>query len=301
MGSKFRFKNRRAFTIAETLITIGIIGIIAVILLPILLGNVTQNVFNQEQDLIVKKLRASTDLMRVNSSLMDYATNDSFVDEFQKYIKFAKRCNSSNLQDCFVSNFQTASEENIALSSLTTGKKMGQLNNTSPIVGLILVNGTSMLLAYNPDCKIGEASTSYNDTTSCMALAYDVNGFAQPNKIGKDISLLNATITNCDGIYISGLCVAPSDTTYTAPYDLSWEDWDYWSGAYDACNSLGMRLPSTSELTTIYQNKSKISGLKTSYYWSDNEIGFFAYALNMSTGTLETKARTFNINARCVK
>lgn len=302
MSIKTNIKNKIAFTIAEFLIAIGIIGIIAAIMLPILLGNVMQSAFNQEQDLIVKKLRASTDLMRVNSSLMGYATNDSFVDEFQKYIKISKRCDLSNLKDCFISSFQNASGDTIKLSNLSTGGTLGQSSNNSNLVGLVLINGTTMVLAYNPNCTVSQNTNAFVDTTSCIAMVYDVNGFAQPNKIGKDISLLNAAITSCDGIYLSGICIAPSDLTYD-PYDWGVEGLDYWEGATDACGNLGMRLPTRSELSTIiYPNKSRISGLTSGAYWAiDGANMYTAYYINMSNGGSQNSMKVNNCSARCVK
>lgn len=304
--NRLEFNVRLAFTLAEVLITLGIIGIVAAMTIPTLMTNINQNVFNSAQDLAVKKMRAATDQMRTDDLIGAYDTNDHFVDQFQKYIKIVKRCDSSNLQECFSPTFKTDSNEDINVSDLTSGKKLGQGSNTSNTVGLMLINGTSMLLAYDPTCQSIAPSNNTIDTTACMAVAYDTNGFGKPNQIGKDIALLNATISSCDGKKIGGMCVAASDTTYT-PYGTFWNGgaWDnnYWAGADKACTDLGMRLPDKTELNTIYINRATISGLSsTGSYWTSTPNGpSVMWSQNLNTGFQCTAILSGPYHARCVK
>lgn len=302
-----------AFTLAETLITLAIIGVVAALVIPSLMYNINQNVFNSAQDLALKKIRVSTDLMRTDDVLSGYATSDAFADAFQKYIKVAKRCDSSNLQDCFSSVFLTGAGENINLSDLHTGADFGHDTYTSPLVGIGLINGTSMILAFDPDCQRIEPSNNTIDTTSCLAIIYDVNGSGKPNQIGKDIALLNATITDCDGIKIGGLCVAGGDTTYTpintctdTTYDSNLTANAYcsnnsWAGAKKACAEQGMRLPSKDELNTIFQNAATISGLSGSVYWSATEYNVHRAWYSVEFNVQGPYGKDISWAARCVK
>lgn len=302
---KFDFKSKSAFTLAEVIITLGIIGIVAVITIPTLINNINQNVFSEAQDLAIKKIRASTDLMRNDDLLSGFATNDAFADAFQKYIKVAKRCDSSSLQNCFVTDFTNPSGQVIHTSDLSTGTDIGQAGNNSSLVGIDLLNGATMILAFNPNCQRIDPYNNKTDTTSCMAIVYDVNGFGKPNQIGKDIGLLNAAITACDGVKVSGLCVAPTDTTYEPDCVFPYDDCtDYWDGARMACSALGMRLPTKAELSTMYANKSKLSGM-SGIYWSSEEWAGdqlqMAYFEDFSSGTQAWTNKGDNYSARCVK
>ena len=51
--------------------------------------------------------------------------------------------------------------------------------------------------------------------------------------------------------------------------EMSWED------AKKACADLGdgWRLPTKDELNILYENKDKIGGFATNYYWSSTEVG----------------------------
>lgn len=302
---------KKAFTLSEVIIVMGVIGIVAAVTIPTLMSNVNQNVFTQQQDLAIKKIRAATDQMRTDDLITAYSTNDLFADQFQKYIKTAKRCNSGNLQQCFSSTFITSSGDIVNLTDLVKGTDIGNNNGTN-LVGLQLINGTTMLLAFKSDCQSVNPYNDTIDTTTCMSIVYDVNGFGKPNQIGKDISLLNATITTCAGTKIGGLCVAPSDVTYTPINDLLvgdeesgyWYVADYWSGASKACNDLGMRLPSTSELNTIWQNRATIGGFAaSSYYWSSTESdpSNAWYKIFDAGGYQSSFSKGANCKARCVK
>ena len=213
---KFNMGKIRGFTLAEVLITLGIIGIVAAFTLPALLSNVTQYVFASAQDMALKKITEATDDMKTNDVLAGYATTDDFVDEFSKYIKIGRRCTSAKLNECFTPVIKTSSGTTINVSTLTTGVKLGQLAYTSPTVGVGLADGTSLLLGFDPNCTRIDPINNTTSTTACMAIVYDTNGSGQPNQIGRDIQTLNAGL---DCIMIGSLCVATSDITYS-PYGI---------------------------------------------------------------------------------
>lgn len=301
---KFGRKANFAFTIAEILIVMGIIGIVAEMTIPSLVSDVTQKAFAQAQDLAVRRIRVATDQMRTDDLITAYSTNDLFVDQFQKYIKTTKRCDSTHLQDCFSSKIKTGPTQSVNVSDLHTGVDIGQSTYTSPLVGIDLINGTSMILAFNPNCQWVAPYNNTIDTTSCLAIVYDTNGFGKPNQVGKDIALLNAHLNSCI-LLPGGVCVAESDLTFTpgneGPY---MSDNNYFAGARDACLALGMKLPSYAELDIMYQNRSLITGIDTSaYYWSSDPFGWgVALVEYFSNGGQYGGSRNnSSIKARCIK
>ena len=213
--------HHAAFTLAETLITLAIIGVVAAIVIPQLMTNIQQQGWNKSKDNTMAIVEEATKEMNVNSTLAGYATNEAFADEFVKYIKVSNRCTSSNLTNCFVPNFQSMGGTAITTSTLTDTTKLGHglaFWGNANTVGLQLVNGTNVILAYNtqtnankclPPDWYNSSSGSYNSsttstsftagaTTACLSMLFDINGYAGPNVIGKDIGELNASVAPDD-------------------------------------------------------------------------------------------------------
>lgn len=308
---------RAAFTMCEIIIVFGVLGIIAEYTLPELVDNVTNQVFTTSSAVYLRKLEEAANQMAVADDLEGYSTNEQFADAFVKYVKVDKRCTAANLNQCFVSNFKTASNQEIITSNLTTSADLTTFNNTNPLVGFNMSNGTSIIMAYNPNC-VANYEGKYNTATSktyCMSMVYDTNAFSGPNKMGKDILTLNATISTCDGVRLSGLCIAAGDTTYSTINTCSDTTWDSngtansycatnaWAGAKKACADQGMRLPSKTELDTVYLNKSLIGGgFGSTFYWSAMEqVANNAWNQNFVHGHQITSNKANTDGARCVK
>ena len=303
-----------AFTLAELLIVIGVLGIVANLALVPLITDATEYAYQQATSLALMKIGEATKQMKTNDVLAGYATSDAFADEFAKYMKFGRRCTSANLANCFVSKFKLADNTEIDATTLTTGAALGHATYTSNTVGLGLVNGTNMILAFDPACVRIDPYNNTTDTTSCLALIYDINGAGKPNKVGKDIALLNVTLSTCTGKTFGGLCVAPNDVSFSPIHEGPWGgNSNSWAGARDACLSQGqgMRLPTSTELDVIYQHRAELTGLQGSAYWSITEdpgcniSGYIcaAYWEDMYWGTRSSAGNKSGSasNARCVK
>lgn len=300
-----------AFTLAETLITVAIIGIIAVIVLPLFIENYNQQSWIRAKDNFEYQIEEATKQMNTQGLLLSYNTNDDFVDVLQKYIKIAKRCSSSNLDECFVPAFRSYGGTEIDTSTLTDTTKLGHNSSywgSSNTVGLSLINGTNILLAYNtqinanacspPDWYDTSSGSNFYSTTvknytpgattACLSLIYDINGNEGPNIIGKDIGELNASVSKDDCIQVSNLCMSAGNISYSyvdTTIDSTWDvhyahPYNFWAGARKACASIpGMHLPVDSELTTIWNEYNSNSALKSvlnssqisGTYWSGSE------------------------------
>lgn len=185
------------FTLAEVLLVFSILGIVAVMTMPELVDNIMESSFSKSSDVFLSKLQEVGNQMSIADDFTGYSTNEQFADVFTRYIKVAKRCNSANLSQCFVSQFRTESNQIINTSSLTTSANLTTFSNTNPLVGFTLLNGTSVIMAYDPNCVLDEVD-KYNTAISktyCMSILYDVNASTGPNKIGKDILTINATVS----------------------------------------------------------------------------------------------------------
>ena len=82
------FMKKRAFTLAETLITLLVIGIVAALTIPSLMQNINEYTLGKQRDVFEKKFHEGLRQMRVVEKLSEkYATTEDFVNEMGKYFK----------------------------------------------------------------------------------------------------------------------------------------------------------------------------------------------------------------------
>lgn len=268
-----------AFTLAEVLITLGIIGVVAVMTMPSLINNYKTKSFQTAKKVFLAKLEDTTKRMNLANELVGYSTTEEFFEAMQKYIKLSKNCINTDHSNCFPKNIQVGQDdalEKFDIDDLITSRNLG-VDYTSNVISGVLLNGTSIVLSYNPNCTYLDPYDNQLDTTQCIAMLYDINGFAEPNQQGKDIYTLHTG--NIFGAYYklpSGLrvdledteplAINPSDPKYREYVSqvngniCMWHDYydntgacsvDYLVGAALACQEKGMRLPNELEMNEI--------------------------------------------------
>lgn len=276
--------RKNAFTLAEVLITLGIIGVVAVLTIPTLVRNYQMKSWNTAATVFERRFEEAIKTMNVQGQLGSrggYNTTEGFVDELQNHLKITKVCTNDKLAECFEDEI-IMNDEAIDMRRVTTSKHFGQEAWNTNILGVMAVNGTSALIAYNPDCK----SDPYdNDLTGrdCYAMVYDTSGFAQPNTIGKDtrknINVLNIKGKSCsveagDHCYTSPAmpaamtyneCVSKKDELgipYCCPVSFC-KNKDYFAGAVASCGGIN-NLPTIEELadfaSSLYVGNPKLEG-----------------------------------------
>src|SRR5574344_1474721 len=203
---RFYMKNRRAFTLAETLITIGIIGVVAAMVIPVTMQKVQDYVFGKAKENSLLKITEATKEMKSNDVLSGYTSNSNFASKFAEYMMVVKRCDSTKLDDCFVDTFKTADGDSVDTSTLTTGTKLSKKNLADGTIGMRLKNGTTMLFSLRDPAKVGtdcdriDPFNNTSNTTGCMSMLYDINGRSGPNTLGRDIGTVAVTAFTCSGI-----------------------------------------------------------------------------------------------------
>ena len=297
------------FTLAEVLITLGIIGVVAAITLPTLFANITGYVNTKRQENIGQKVTKAMETMRAHGLLnKQYASTDAFVDELQKYLKISKRCDASHIADCWPTTIVTTDDgEEYEVSQAKTGKHLS-LESETDNVGLILADGAQIILNYNPEAPVIDVGDRVqwleglpqytNSVTGAIDFVMDVNGGKSPNseKAGekRDIRpFKTATFTKVntceDGVSVPGVgCVVELGGTYK------------WSKAIDACKAKDMKLPNANTLGLIYN--SHADRLPTDgWFWSSNADGTYnAFAKHFNYGYLRSYGRIEPFRALCV-
>ena len=163
-----------AFTLAEVLITLGIIGVVASMTIPTLMTNISNRQFETGAKKTEATLIQALLMMKANNALVGHGTTENFVQELKNYLKIAKTCESSNLSGCYPEEF-TAGDEDYTLSEMTNSASLGHEDWNTNIEGFVLNNGTSFLTAYNPGCM----DDNYRN---CAAFVYDMNSVDKNNR-----------------------------------------------------------------------------------------------------------------------
>ncbi|MBP3820957.1 hypothetical protein J6G99_04860, partial [bacterium] len=105
-----------------------------------------------------------------------------------------------------------------------------QLNpeNYVDTAGIVLGDGTPMILSWNKNCPVSDPDTvEKGQTTACISGIYDLNGSKGPNKFGKDIIGFNGANLWID---FAGLMIGTSFTpTPIKPVDYCTQNGDTWA------------------------------------------------------------------------
>ena len=272
--------EKRAFTLAEVLITLGIIGVVAALTLPALLTNIQSKVRAERSRSVQYKFSLATEKMARLNLIGPYDSTDAFVDELQKHLKISKRCNASNLRGCWpYDTVDLGDGKTWDISKTKTGKQFGMNTDddndyTSDNVGIVTADGTPMILSYNKKCKAIDSLEKLSWTTtdnkplshpsaSCVAAVYEINGTGKPNKLSNDVVLFNANKLG------SGCAIEVGDKCYTAVFSPNpltraeceaekgnlgiqgcYYNTDYWAGAVKQCGGVS-KMPTMDDLAKL--------------------------------------------------
>jgi prepilin-type N-terminal cleavage/methylation domain-containing protein len=178
------FKNNNGFTLAEVLITLLIIGVVASLVVP--------NLINDAQDAELKtawkkaysEIEQATRLVMMdnggtNKGLCADNDDNCLKNIFINYFSYTKACNE-NLTYGYCWHKQDGKWKYLDGTPVTTW------SNHS---GVILSNGNLILFWYR------SSNCDYVDDgiPMCGAINVDINGFKNPNIMGKDIFRIHLT------------------------------------------------------------------------------------------------------------
>ena len=224
--------------------------------MPTLLKNIAERSNSEAQANLAQKITKSMDLMRADGGLeRTYNSTDEFVDEFSKYIKISTRCDADHIADCWPTKTVTTTDgETYDVSKAKTGKNLNLKDNKSNNVGIILADGATLILTYNPNAGIiGDGDTvtpSFADlpigfgrtkkfayttsVTDSIDFVMDVNGFKGPNseaRNGKQYDIRSFKVAKfskgCAGNDISGIGCVYQLPSYS-PIKAGSDEMDKW-------------------------------------------------------------------------
>lgn len=299
---------RSAFTMAEILLSLTIIGVVAAITLPSLTGNINERTWNTQRKALYSRISQAISLM---PTLNGYGaesfseTNDTVAETFitaglSKVLKVNNVCDVNHLQDCgIVAEYITLTGSKVSLPTTTYGIDCDFIYKGKPTnaAAFETANGESIVTYYKPDCWGKDKMIPYalggNAVKAkfvCANFLYDLNGTKGPNTLGKDLGFITVLYSSDPSV------VAPmpinQDTAAVTHKEI---------GA--ACRAINdeSRVPNVEEVMSMSINKGLILGeaghitsWASTVYPSNTNYAWFVYDLNVA---LKTESKP----VRCIK
>lgn len=181
-----RVNRRKAFTLAEVLITLGIIGVVASMTIPTLIQK------KAEMETAAKIKKAYSTLSNAYTlAVQENGTPDTWnlvgnadpggaenmMNILAKYIKFTKNCGRA--AGCW--------PENVEYKLLSGSSISPTTDSDQTIAKAQLADGSLFyIIIRNPTCN-GIRGNTLPLSNICAVLSIDTNGFNSPNQYGSDL------------------------------------------------------------------------------------------------------------------
>ena len=282
---------RSAFTMAEILLSLTIIGVVAAITLPSLTGNINERTWNTQRKALYARFSQAIALMPAlngygtltegdsSTSAVDTAAETFVTAGLSKVLKINNICDHEHLEDCGIPS-KIINLTGSALSSIPTNlydfnDKFNTANVPPTQTGITLskiintnaaafetANGESILVYYNPSCRYSmdyeNEDYHHMQLDMCANFVYDLNGTKGPNTVGKDIGFM-AAVYPSDPVVTSVLPLGYANPSIAAQIDAS-----------RLCNNTysDSRAPNLEEAMTLFYNKELVGGLNDGVTWT---------------------------------
>jgi len=256
-----------AFTLAEVLITLSIVGIVAALTMPTLKNNVNEKVWKTASQVFEQEIVETIKVMNIKKVLAGYNSTEDFVRALQRYLKITKVCPKDRLTECFPDTIYWGVDNvEIKTADLKSASNFGQKDWKTNLVGLQLTNGVAGIIAYNPAC-VQDPFNKEIGISNCISLLYDTSGNRAPNTQKKDLNSMNVLYVKdivC-GIDIKGKCFSTPINNITPIRTAECEEIkdelgipnctdpsrpDYWGGAVKICGGV-QNMPTNQDLADL--------------------------------------------------
>lgn len=100
--------KKLAFTLAEVLITLAIVGVVAVLTIPTVTNNMSQRSNIVKLEATIKSLNDAINNLMIDERVTDIADSSLFDDTsifFTQYLKSSSNCDDDNFTSCFAESY----------------------------------------------------------------------------------------------------------------------------------------------------------------------------------------------------
>lgn len=325
-----------AFTMAEILLSLTIIGVVAAITLPSLTGNINERTWNTQRKALYARMSQAISLMPALNGFgtvtsasgtsgtesyvpaVDTAAETFLTAGLSKVLKINNICDNSHLADCgIVSSITDMTGSNVTVPTTLYNLDLGFSSvaycglsysaKDTKSAAFETQNGESIIAYYNPSCRtefleLGLSNAGnkvgFAESAMCANFIYDLNGSKGPNTVGKDIGIM--TVFNAT----DSIVVAPMPTSAR---NAGGDSATYkWKNAAKACTTEDSesRIPNINELSamTINRNILNLNAEEHLAFWSGTvDSSETAWFIHTHTGVKGTDLKTWAIYVRCVK
>ncbi|MCM1010666.1 MAG: type II secretion system GspH family protein [Fusobacterium sp.] len=243
-------KTSAAFTMAEILLSLTIIGVVAAITLPSLTGNINERTWATQKKALYARMSQAIPLL---DSMNTYTDAESFIaGALNTVTKINNVCSQSNIEDCGINKESLGPLADGAVISFpdtwsalgidkqfeydsaaaSSNASLAANVNNAMVAAFETGNGESIVLFYNPDCVPDQEQAPNTMTESdpldmfnhvCINMIYDLNNNKGPNTVGKDIGFMTVFYPTDSNVvapvpYVQSLAAgATCDSEYRLP------------------------------------------------------------------------------------
>lgn len=220
-----KIKKRIAFTLAEVLIVLGVVGIIAQVTIPTLVQNISNaTYYSQFMNTYSLLTQASNSMINDNGGTIagQFSNTTDLMNLFATKLKPVKLCNEGSATSCWKDTYIL---------------QLGRVNTITLGVNdaaMILANGASIRFStiggdFSSTCQALNNTYVKNGVTytACDIMWVDVNGQKSPNELGRDLFMfiLYPTFPIVpDGV------AGTEDYVSSGGYDAGCDPPSYWGG-----------------------------------------------------------------------
>jgi len=187
---KNKIKSLKSFTLAETLITLLIIGIVAILTIKSLISYTSDLEIRSSWKKDFSTLSQAIQLLRNDNGgtllgLCAGGDHTCFKNALAPYLSYLKACDMSSSTTQPGGCWHIYNGDGTFQAKYLSGDAVTTSHWLISPAGFVLKNGHLLYISwYKSDCK----ETGYGpNALSCGYISVDVNGFKGPNTVGKDI------------------------------------------------------------------------------------------------------------------
>ena len=224
--------KKRAFTTAELVIAIAVLGVLAVMLMPNIIYSTQNVVFRHSRKINTQKIAQGITMLAMRNNRMNYDSNSAFIKDYQKYTKLLRSCSQDKIAECWPHKIHFVSankeSEDYTPEKIMTAMISG-MDNKDPYgkpaiylvdaTAFVTINGVPVMISYNRNCNPNVS----DENKSCYIAIIDSNGEKAPNELGRDIVLINARkLQDCE----NGSALETSGTAQARSCKSIWAEGD---------------------------------------------------------------------------
>ena len=184
----------KGFTLAEVLVTLGIIGVVSAMTIPTLMRNHQKTVYVNQLKKVYSMIAQAADMALHDNNAVSLAEN-----EFNEYFKVVQTCTDS-ITPCFAEKYKNL-DGDVVLEKTDT--RIGKCVSLASGSALCTTDG------FRNDYKYSNGEIIHG----FIRLIIDLNGQEGPNIAGRDLFTVN--------IYTDGKVTETYDSSYLTPENLT--------------------------------------------------------------------------------